>query len=78
MQTEPPEKQSDKAAPLIPESGIIAYNLREGERPDGMKVRYKIKIETGPKARELDERQAEVIRELLVWARQYRTGPGRK
>ena len=37
-----------------------------------MKVRYKIKMETGRKARELDERQAEVIRDLLAWARQYR------
>ncbi len=52
---------------------IIAYNLREEERPGGMKVRYKIRIETGRKARELDERQAEVIRDLLHWARQHRT-----
>ena len=44
-----------------------------------MKVRYKVKIETGRKARELDERQAEVIRDLLAWARQHRRGaPGRK
>ena len=78
MHTEPPEKQADNSAPVIPESGIVAYNLKEGERPDGMKVRYKIKIETGQKARELDERQADVIRELLQWARQYRAGPGRK
>jgi hypothetical protein len=78
MHTEPPEKQPDNATPVIPESGIVAYNLREGERPDGMKVRYKIKIETGRKARELDEQQAEVIWELLRWARQYRTGQERK
>ena len=39
-----------------------------------MKVRYKVKIETGRKARELDARQAEVITELLQWARQYRAG----
>ncbi len=58
--------------PPIPESGIVAYNLREEERPGGLKVRYKIKIETGRKARELDEQQAEVIRDLLAWARQYR------
>jgi hypothetical protein len=51
---------------------IIAYNLRRNERPGGMKVRYKVKIETGRKARELDARQAEVITELLRWARQYR------
>ncbi len=37
-----------------------------------MKVRYKIRIETGRKARDLDARQAEVITELLRWARQYR------
>ena len=42
-----------------------------------MKVRYKIKIETGRKARELDEQQAEIIWELLRWARQYRAGQGR-
>jgi hypothetical protein len=77
MHTEPPEKQPDNVAPLIPESGIVAYNLREGERPDGMKVRYKIKIVTGPKARELDQQHAEIIRDLLVWARRYRAGQGR-
>jgi len=38
-----------------------------------MKARYKIKIATGRKARELDERQAEVIRDLLRWARQHRS-----
>jgi hypothetical protein len=42
-----------------------------------MKVRYKIKIETGQKARELDEQQAEVIWELLRWARQYRASQER-
>jgi hypothetical protein len=74
MHTDPPENQSSDTPLPIPESGIVAYNLREGERPDGMKVRYKIKIETGRKARELDEQQAEVIWELLRWARQYRAG----
>jgi hypothetical protein len=44
-----------------------------------MKARYKIKIETGRKARELDERQAQVIRDLLAWARQHRARhPGRQ
>jgi hypothetical protein len=51
---------------------IIAYNLRKAERPGGMKVRYKIRIETGRKARDLDARQADVITELLRWARHYR------
>jgi hypothetical protein len=77
MHTDLPESNDENSVPPIPESGIVAYNLREGERPGGMKVRYKIKIETGRKARELDEQQAEVIWELLRWARQYRASQER-
>ena len=66
------EEQARNSPDTIPGPRIIAYNLREGERPGGMKVRYKIKIETGRKARELDEAQAEVIRDLLAWARRRR------
>ena len=64
------EKQAGNSPGAIPGPDIIAYNLRKEERPGGMKVRYKIKVETGRKARELDERQAEIIKELLSWARQ--------
>ena len=64
------EEQAGNSPGTIPGPDIIAYNLRKGERPGGMKVRYKIKVETGRKARELDERQAEIIKELLSWARQ--------
>ena len=73
------EEQAGHSPQAIKGPSIISYNLRREERPGGMKVRYKIKIETGRKARELDERQAEVIRDLLAWARQHRRGaPGRK
>jgi hypothetical protein len=68
---EGPEKQAGNSSGTISGPDIVAYNLRKEERPAGMKVRYKVKIETGRKARELDERQAEVIRELLQWARQH-------
>jgi hypothetical protein len=78
MHTDPLENNNENDVPPIPDSGIVAYNLREGERPDGLKVRYKIRIETGPKARELDEAQAEIIRELLEWARQYRARPAER
>ena len=78
MHTDQPENNDDNPIPPIPELGIVAYNLREGERPDGLKVRYKVRIETGPKARELDEAQAEIIRELLEWARQYRARPAER
>ena len=42
-----------------------------------MKVRYKIKIVTGPKARELGQQHAEIIRDLLIWARRYRASQER-
>jgi hypothetical protein len=61
------EKRDDNAAPVIPESGVIAYNIREGERPGGVKIRWKWRIETGRKAEALEARQAEVIRRILQW-----------
>ena len=54
---------------------IISYNLREDERPGGMKVRFKVRIETGRKAAALNAQQAEAIKELLEWARQHKTQP---
>ena len=67
------EEQAGNSPQAVKGPSIISYNLRREERLGGMKVRYnKIKIATGRKARELDERQADVIRELLQWARQYR------
>jgi len=52
---------------------IIGYNLNEDERPDGIKVRFKISVVTGKHAAALDARQAEAIRELLLWTRTCRT-----
>jgi hypothetical protein len=78
MHTDPLESNDDNSLPPIPESGIVAYNLREGERPGGLKVRYKIRIESGQKARELDEAQAEIIRQLLEWAHGYRAQPAER
>ena len=37
-----------------------------------MKVRYKIQIVSGPRAKAIDARQAQVIREVLEWSRQHR------
>jgi hypothetical protein len=64
--------QSNSAGPL--KSGrIVSYNLREEERPDGMKIRFKVRVETGKKAAAIDAAQADALRELLLWARQHRT-----
>ena len=62
--------------PIMPGNGrVISYNLREEERPGGMKVRFKIRVETGKKAAARNAQQAEAIKELLQWARQRRTRP---
>jgi hypothetical protein len=76
MHTEPSGNNDDNSMPPIPESGILAYNLREGERPGGLKVRFKVTIAAGAEARELDARQAEAIRRLLQWAQQNQHCPG--
>ena len=61
-------------------SQVVAYELRPDEQPggpDGLKVRFEIAIATGERARELDAGQAEVIWELLKWARDHRSTSGK-
>lgn len=65
-----PEIHHDNWPGAIKGPAIISYNLKEEERPGRLKVRFKVKVEPGRKARELDARQAAAIRELLIWARQ--------
>ena len=68
-------KRDDNHVQFIPESGIVAYNLEEGERPGGLKVRFKVTIVTGDTAREMNARQAEAIRRLLQWAQERQSSP---
>jgi hypothetical protein len=49
---------------------VINYNIPEGERPGGIKVRFKIRVVTGKRAKEIDARQARAILEVLQWQRQ--------
>jgi hypothetical protein len=73
-----PETQSDQeehgsnSAGIMAGPRIISYNLNEDERPDGMKVRFKIRVETGRKAAALNAQQAQAIKELLQWASQHK------
>jgi hypothetical protein len=48
---------------------VISYNIPEGERPGGIKVRFKIRVVTGKRAKEIDARQARAIMEVLQWQR---------
>jgi hypothetical protein len=68
------QEKHDSNSPGISDGPrIISYNLNEDQRPDGLKVRYKVRIETGRKAAALDAAQAQAIKELLQWARHYRS-----
>jgi len=60
---------------IAPNGRVISYNVPVGERPGGIKVRFKIRIATGKRAQEIDARQAAVIMEVLQWQRQQRTRP---
>jgi hypothetical protein len=55
----------------IPGGTIYSYNLRESERPEGLKVRYKIRVVTGPEADRHEARLAEALREALIWTRRH-------
>jgi len=68
------ERQPGNSPPAVKGPCIISYNIREEERPggpDGLKVRWKIRVETGRKAAALDTRQAAAIREALLWLRHH-------
>jgi len=58
----------------IPESTIYSYNLDDTKTPGGLKVRWKVRVVTGPAAARYDARQNAAIMELLQWAsRQHRS-----
>ena len=65
------EKHGSNSPGIARNARVISYNLSEAERPDGIKVRYKIRIATGKRAREIDARQAAVIMEVLQWLSQH-------
>jgi hypothetical protein len=65
-------KEKRQWPPYNEGSRIISYNLNEGERPQGVKIRFKIRIVTGKAAAAADRQQAEAIKEYLRWVRQYR------
>jgi hypothetical protein len=70
-----PEIQAGNSAGRLNNARVISYNLSEGERPDGIKVRYKIRIATGKRGREIDARQVAVIMEVLQWLSQHPARP---
>jgi hypothetical protein len=66
------EHDHEKQPGIAPNGRVISYNVNEGERPDGIRVRFKIRIATGKRAQVIDARQAAVIMEVLQWQRQHK------
>jgi len=71
------EQRAGNSPGAIPNGTIFSYNLDDRKTPGGLKVRWKIRVVTGPEAARLDARQAEAIRELLTWARRHPPQPRR-
>jgi hypothetical protein len=80
-QARAPDSDSDKPEEMIlemlqaiPNGTIYSYNLDDGKTPGGLKVRWKVRVATGPEAERWDARLADAIKELLTWAsqQQYR------
>jgi hypothetical protein len=65
------EQRAGNSPGTIPNGTIFSYNLDDRKTPGGLKVRWKIRVVTGPEAARLDARQADAIRELLSWARRH-------
>jgi hypothetical protein len=69
------ENHGDDTPGMAGNDRVISYNLKEDERPAGLKIRYKIRVESGKKAAARDAMLASAVKELLQWSRQHRTRP---
>jgi hypothetical protein len=65
------EEQTGNSPESIPTDTIYAYNLDETKTPGGLKVRWKVRVITGPAAARWDARQNKAIMELLQWASRH-------
>jgi hypothetical protein len=65
------ENYTQELLKTIPNGTIFAYNLDDRETPGGLKVRWKIRVATGPEGTRWDTRQAEAIKELPQWASRH-------
>ena len=72
---ENPKNHGGNSSGISPNGRVISYNVPEGERPGGIKVRFKIRIAAGKRAAEIDARQVVAILEVLQWQRQHGRRP---
>jgi hypothetical protein len=65
---EPLEEQAGNSPESIPGETIYMYNLDDTKTAGGLKVRWKVRVISGPAAARWDARQNKAIMELLQWA----------
>ena len=68
---EPAKEHAENSSEAILENTIYAYNLDDTKTPGGLKVRWKVRVVTGPAAARYDARQNQAIRELPQWASRH-------
>jgi hypothetical protein len=67
-----PEYQPGNSPGIGDNMPVISYNVNEDERPDGLRIRWKVRVESGKKAAARDALVASAVKELLEWSRQHR------
>jgi hypothetical protein len=73
-QASTPETQQNHTLELlgtIPNGTIYSYNMDDSKTPGGLKVRWKIRAATGTEGTRWGARQAQAIKELLLWAQRH-------
>lgn len=59
----------------IPRSAIYSYYRDGMENVGGLKIKWTVRVVSGPDAARVDARLAEAIREILRWAHQHKRLP---
>jgi len=68
-----PEIHHGNSSEIEAKGHVISYNVNEDERPGGLRIRFKIRVESGKKAAARDTLLASAVKELLQWSHQHRT-----
>ena len=66
-------EQPGNSPGAIPNGTIFSYNLDDTMTPGGLKVRFKVRVATGPEAERHEARLADAIREALIWTQRHLT-----
>lgn len=72
---EPGKENASEPVKAIPNGTIYAYNLDDSETPGGLKVRFKVRVVTGPEADRHEARLNQALIGALQWTRRHLMEP---